>query len=502
MRNFLIFTFVFFFLFCFSNYAQNGLVNSGNNIIVSTGSTLKILGPNGNITNNNNSGIDGKIKNDGTIIIEGNWINNANNYVFVNLNSTGNVVLNGIYTQEIGGTGNSTKFENLFINNSASTAVEITGPNDQYIENKLTFIDGTISTNTNKLIISNPDFSSITGYNNTNFVFGHLRRYISNNTDTYAFPIGNGLTGTDYYLTEILNNNMTGTNYIDAFFGVLTNHIDIDMNVTESGMIYNSFGTEGVWFLTPDVSVTGGSFDLRCYLDNFSGLYDNRFALLSRQDNSLTAADWDCNPCGIGNPGINPDDGEGRLLSDGYALRQGYTSFSQFGIGKIDCQQAQLPADATICYGDSLILYPGSFGSYLWSTGSTDSILVIFDSGQYFVEVVNINPGCGTSSDTINLTVSTIDNTIIIQDISCHGYNDGKISIFPSGGTPDYHYYWDPAQADTSHITGLSYNSYTVTIIDANGCKKTIPKIQINEPDSLYITSDITNPICSGVSNG
>lgn len=502
MRNNFVVATVISFIFYLPVIAQTGMINSGNTLIISSGSNVKIYENGGGVTNNSFLGTDGAINNDGTIILEGNWANNANNNVFINLNSNGTVIFNGTTLQEIGGSGNSTRFENLTINNSAAASVTLSGSYDQFIENQLTFIDGIIITNSNKIIVSNTDYTSIDGYNNTNFIYGNLRRYIDSNTETYAFPVGKGINSTDYYLSELLNNNLTGMNYIDVYFGDLTNHNDPDLSVSESGMTYNSFGTEGVWFLNPDNPSTGGNYSLRCYIENFSGLYDNRFAILSRPDNSLTAADWDCTPCGIGNPGINPDGGNGRILSDGYALRQGYTTFSQFGIGKIDCQMAQLPADINICEGDSIVLYPGSFSSYLWSTGSNDSMITVNTSGQYFVEVTNINPGCGTSSDTINVNVTTIGYTSNVQNISCYGYNDGEISIVPTGGTPDYHYTWDPVQPDTSHITGLPPQSYTVVISDDNGCSVTILKIQIGEPDSLIFTFSVSDPMCYGISDG
>ncbi len=487
---------VLFSLIFFSGFSQSGIKNYGNTIKISSGATIKIF--NGNFTNESS----GKVDNDGNIILEGgNFYNNAANNVFINQNNTGNVVFYGTTTQNIGGTGNTSKFENLTVNNSATNALNL--ETDAEITNRLDFVDGIISTNQNKLIVSNTDSSAITGYDNTRFVNGHLRRYITTNTETYPFPIGNGLDTTNYYLAELVNNNLTGTSYIDATFGPLAHHNDADMNVSEASMTYSSVGTEGVWFLTPDAAVTGGTYDLRCYINNFSGLYDNRFTILSRTDSSLTAADWSTDPSGIGNPGINPAGGEGRLLSDGYALRQGYSHFTQFGIGKIECQSASLFPDTNICSGDSIVLYPGSFSSYNWSTGATDSAITVTTAGQYFVAVQNAAAGCGTSTDTINVGVTIIDFTTNSQDISCYGLNDGQISIIPTGGTPQYHYQWNPSNIDSSTVTNLGEGNYYATITDANGCHAYVIKIPIIEPDSLFLLADATtNPMCNGGNDG
>jgi len=494
MKHLYLLLFGLVFLIAETSIAQ--IINNGNTIKISQGTTLKIN--NGSYINENS----GQIDNDGNIIIEqGNWYNNTGNNVFININNHGNVLFFGSFPQTIGGDSSATTFENLIINNSAINAINLM--KDAEVTGNLILNDGIITTHQNKLIVSNSDSSAINGYDNSRFINGHLRRYITANTQTYPFPLGNGQDSNHYFLAELVNHNLSGINYIDATFGPLTHHNDNDMNVSEAGMSYNAVATEGVWYLTPDTVVTGGTFDLRCYINNLSGLYDNRFAILSRSDSSLTASDWNADPSGIGNPGINPIDGEGRLLSDGYALRQGYSHFSQFGIGKIECTVAHLPGDTNICEGDSLVLYPGDFASYSWSTGATDSAITITNAGQYIVEATNANVGCGTSTDTINVGITIIDYTIVSQDVTCYGLDNGQITIIPAGGIPDYHYQWSPSVGDTSTATNLSPGDYYATITDANGCKAYVLKVPITEPDSiLLLTSTVNNPVCYGGNDG
>lgn len=495
MKHIYLFLFIIFFILNDNGFSQGGLINIDNTIKISSGTSIII---DGDLTNNNL----GRIENDGDIIVSGDLYNNASNQTFVSNNDTGYVILNGTTQQRIGGSGNSFSFENLYINNTSADGVEILN-NNQYIENQLILNDGILSTNLNSVVILNPDSSSLINFSDTSFINGNLRRYIASNTETYSFPLGNGLNGTNYYLAELINNNITGASYIDGSFEPLTNHNDADMIAQEtSSMSYNSLATEGVWNLTPDTTVLTGSYDLKTYIGNIAGLIDNRFAILTRPNNSLTAADWTSDPSGIGNPGINDINGNGRLLSDGYALRMGYTHFSQFGIGIIACPLPQLFNDTNICNGDSIVLYPGEFSTYSWSTGSTDSAIVVNSADEYFVVVTSDFSGCGSSSDTINIGFVQIDYTTNVQDVSCFGYNDGQISISPTGGTPTYHYSWSPSEPDSNLITGLSPISFAVTITDANGCSVSIPKIQINEPDSLYLSASISNNLCYGDSSG
>ncbi|MFN4300359.1 MAG: hypothetical protein ACK4EX_11625, partial [Thermaurantimonas sp.] len=61
-------------------------------------------------------------------------------------------------------------------------------------------------------------------------------------------------------------------------------------------------------------------------------------------------------------------------------------------------------SDTLLCRGESVLLdaSQGFPATYLWSTGSTDSILSVSKSGRYWVQV---STPCGTVSDTVSLSV-------------------------------------------------------------------------------------------------
>ncbi|BAV06199.1 gliding motility-associated C-terminal domain-containing protein [Filimonas lacunae] len=75
-----------------------------------------------------------------------------------------------------------------------------------------------------------------------------------------------------------------------------------------------------------------------------------------------------------------------------------------------------LGPDTTLCTGSSATLYPGSFKSYLWQNGSTDSTLTITKGGLYTVTVAN---NCGTESASR-----------LVLETECNIY-------FPSAFTPN-----------------------------------------------------------------
>jgi gliding motility-associated-like protein len=95
-----------------------------------------------------------------------------------------------------------------------------------------------------------------------------------------------------------------------------------------------------------------------------------------------------------------------------------------------------LGSDKEICFGDSLILYPGQFNSYLWQNGSTQNRLTVKQPGFYSVIVIN---NCGIASDDI-LIKERICNIYFPTAFSPNkdGIND-RFKILGAYNLTDYH---------------------------------------------------------------
>ncbi len=139
--------------------------------------------------------------------------------------------------------------------------------------------------------------------------------------------------------------------------------------------------------------------------------------------------------------------------------------------------------------------------SYLWSNNDTALSTNNLAAGAAWV-VVSDSRGC---SDSISFTVNAADTLKItldsLSDVSCHGANDGKITITASGGTAPYSYSW--TNGDTiSTLNNLGAGSYGVTVTDARGCSITT-SYNIAEPDSLQLTlKSLVNASFFGAANG
>lgn len=293
-----------------SLYVENGLQIYSDGGLNISGSSNIVLHGTFHVTDNSGSGGE-------------NWIDNTTGGA-ISSNSTGDVIFQSSGMQVFSG---NTKFYNLEINNPAGVQLN----NNLEVRNNLTLTNGVVNTGAFRLFVSNGNSNAISaGTGNTNYsqswVNGNLRRNIFSNNSSYDFPVGNASQNN---LLVFGNNNLSGVNYLDASFGAKPGN-DAGLNVTERGTNYLSVNNGGVWYLTPDANPTGGSYNLKLFFNGFSGMNDDMFSILRRNDASSNAADWIV-PV---NSSLPTSGSAGRIVSSGFALRNGLTTFSQFGIGE------------------------------------------------------------------------------------------------------------------------------------------------------------------------
>ena len=114
--------------------------------------------------------------------------------------------------------------------------------------------------------------------------------------------------------------------------------------------------------------------------------------------------------------------------------------------------------------------------TYLWSNGETNATIVNLEAGLYTVTVTD-GAGCtGTQSIQI-ISPPELQLTTISTEVTPIG-NDGTATVTATGGTLPYEYIWSNGGM-TPTITGLSVGTYTVTVIDDNGCFA-VDQVEVN----------------------
>jgi hypothetical protein len=308
-------------------------VQNGSSVSVQNGVELTLKG---GVTLDNGS----ILLNNGFIRLANNSISNISNWldnsVAGALSGIGTVIFNSTQLQNFSG---KTTFYVVEINTAGLNL-----SSNFTTSHLLHLIKGKINTNAFYVFLNDNSSSSLlndvsnAAYVNS-WINGNFRRLITSNSSTYDFPVGNAAKCN---LLQFLNSNITGSNYLTASFGVKPG-TDAGLSVSENGSAYTAINNGGVWYLTPDVQPSSGSYALQLYFNGFTGLADNQFGMLRRPDASTNAADWKV-PSGSSLEAFN---GVGRKVSDGFARRFNISNFSQWGIGTL----STIPCDncAVVC---------------------------------------------------------------------------------------------------------------------------------------------------------
>ncbi|MEX0812796.1 MAG: Calx-beta domain-containing protein [Chitinophagales bacterium] len=306
------------------SYAANGnqsIAHVTYNNLKLEGSGFKTL--NGNTIVNGNlildaGTLDANNSSNYSLQVAGNWVNNGGAFEPRNAE----VELNGAVEQSI--TSNGTAFYDLTISGSGPYQLL----DDVSVNNVLNLQNGIISTQSNKLIISNSAEAAITNYSTDAFINGNLERAVTSGDNEYFFPVGNGENTTNYHPAEVASNSLVGVNNITVYFSNVERHSDEDMEAVDSWLDYQALCHDGLWIITPDQQPSGGTYNVKLYIINMAGLEDNKFAVIKRPEGAPDAKAWSAQGS------INAKNGQGRKISDGYALRMDLSSFSEFGIGE------------------------------------------------------------------------------------------------------------------------------------------------------------------------
>ncbi|TQI69759.1 putative secreted protein (Por secretion system target) [Gramella sp. Hel_I_59] len=126
--------------------------------------------------------------------------------------------------------------------------------------------------------------------------------------------------------------------------------------------------------------------------------------------------------------------------------------------------------------------------TYLWSNNATTQDISGLTAGTYSVMITDAN-GCTYNLNDIQVTEPDIlDVQIVVEDVSCSGFDDGSITFTATGGTPPYtSQHGDFNEFGVLMLSGLTPQEYGIVVSDANECGLAIDSIIISEPDEIVI---------------
>ncbi|MEX2485747.1 MAG: gliding motility-associated C-terminal domain-containing protein [Brumimicrobium sp.] len=119
-------------------------------------------------------------------------------------------------------------------------------------------------------------------------------------------------------------------------------------------------------------------------------------------------------------------------------------------------------------------------------------------AGNHSVEVVDAN-GCTVVVPFTITQPAQLAYTTTPTPTSCYGVCDGEATVSANGGTPPYQYSSDNGTTFTtdSVLTNLCPEPVEIQVVvqDDNSCLSN-STVVIDQPDSLYATFDLTDPVC------
>ncbi|HLP21319.1 MAG TPA: SprB repeat-containing protein, partial [Chitinophagales bacterium] len=159
-------------------------------------------------------------------------------------------------------------------------------------------------------------------------------------------------------------------------------------------------------------------------------------------------------------------------------------------------------------YCDGVARVRGISGSgnftYSWSNGSTNAANTNICAGNYSVTVTDAGTAC-TASATVTLSEPLPVVALIIDtvDVTCASLGNGSARAEGVGGVGLFDYLWsDPAQQDSAHAVNLFAGTYTVTVMDANGCTAAASVPILAPPPVVLDTVSVTDVTCNGDADG
>ena len=164
-------------------------------------------------------------------------------------------------------------------------------------------------------------------------------------------------------------------------------------------------------------------------------------------------------------------------------------------VSEVSCYNAADGSIQVIAQG-GVPTYTYSIDCNVYNNNNTFSGL---NPGTYTMCVQDAN---GCIDDEVDVVIAPqpsqiVINNLVVNDISCFGFDDGSATVTASGGTGGLSYEWSNNQTNTS-ATGFTSGLQNILITDENGCDISESFI-INEPSEILVDSFVVDNYCAQV---
>lgn len=170
-------------------------------------------------------------------------------------------------------------------------------------------------------------------------------------------------------------------------------------------------------------------------------------------------------------------------VSDG----NGCTSSPSAPITVTVFQQPPAPAitavgQTTFCEGGSVQLNAPASSAYLWSNGETTQSITVNQSGNFTVQITDVNGCTSPSSAPVTVTVNLGPAQPVINASGPLTFCDGGSVSLTSSGVGNFA--WN--SGEITQVIEVDYSgSFEVTVTDGNGCTATSSPVEVIELASL-----------------
>jgi hypothetical protein len=178
-------------------------------------------------------------------------------------------------------------------------------------------------------------------------------------------------------------------------------------------------------------------------------------------------------PMGTYSVGVSDDSGCS-FLDEVYILTEDKFTITTSTTGTT-CNQPNGLIGITVSSGATLPLNY-SIDNGIYDIVNTNLTAVTFNNISAGTHTVSVTDATGCVQSSNVLITGSVPLGFSLYSTSCGTGNNGKLTAFIDSGTPPFNFYWSnnvPDNPQQIQVSGLTGGTYSVTIMDDNGCSLT-----------------------------